>query len=73
MLLIAIRFAPIAPISARWVPLMAALVATVGVMGWGQTNSQWNTMGDDEAGWLTTSKNDGGDGPHSGGDGPRSG
>ena len=48
-----------------------ALVAS-GAMGQGQTNSQWNTMGD-EAGWLTTSNDVGGDGPHGGGDGPRRG
>jgi hypothetical protein len=49
-----------------------ALVAG-GAMGQGQANSQWNTMGDDQAGWLTTSKDVGGDGPHGGGDGPRRG
>ena len=33
--------------------------------GRGQTNSQWNTMGD-ETGWLTTSKDSGGGGPRKG-------
>jgi hypothetical protein len=67
MLLIAVRFAPYA------LCLMAALAVTVGVMGRGQTNSQWNTMGGDATGWLTTSNDDGGDGPRRGGDGPRKG
>ncbi len=61
MLLIVIRFALLT------LCLTAALVATVDVMRRGQTNSQWNTMGDDEVGWLTTSNDDGGDGPRSGG------
>ena len=56
--LIVIRFALTAPISARWVPL-AAVEST----GRGQTNSQWNTMGDGETGWLTTSNDGGGSGP----------
>ncbi len=60
-LLIAIRFALIAPISARWGPLAAGEPT-----GRGQTNSQWNTMGDDEAGWLTTSKDGGGSSPQEG-------
>ena len=47
-------------------------LAASGAMGQGQANSQWNTMGD-ETGWLTTSKDVGGDGPHGGGDGPRRG
>ena len=68
MLSIVIRFAPIAPISARWV-----VATSVDGTGWGQTNSQWNTMGKEEPGWLTTSTVVGGDGPHGGGDGPRKG
>lgn len=63
--LIVVRFAlkPLTPM---------ALAACGASMGQGQANSQWNTMGD-EAGWLTTSTDDGGDGPHGGGDGPRRG
>jgi hypothetical protein len=65
-LLIVVRFALITPISARWVPQAAALTAGVASAGWGQTNSQWNTMGEDEQGWLTTSTDGGGDGPQEG-------
>ena len=50
------------------------LVATVDGVWQGQTNSQWNTMGDDGTGWLTTSKDVvGGDGPRGRGDSPRRG
>ena len=62
--LIVVRFALIA--------LSLVALAASGAMGQGQTNSQWNTMGD-QAGWLTTSKDVGGDGPHGGGDGPQRG
>ena len=66
-LLIVIRFALVA------LSLVAVLATAVESTGWGQTNSQWNTTSNDGTGWLTTSKDDGGDGPRSGGDGPRSG
>ena len=62
--LIVVRFALI--------DLSLVALAASGAMGQGQTNSQWNTMGDQES-WLTTSKDDGGDGPHGGGDGPQRG
>ena len=58
MVLIVVRFALMS-----LTPM--ALVACGGAMGRGQTNSQWNTMGD-ETGWLTTSKDGGGDGPQQG-------
>jgi len=45
---------------------LVALAATADAMGRGRTNSQWNTMGDGKADWLTTSKDDGGDGPQRG-------
>ena len=66
--LIVIRFA------LNTLSLAVAPVAAVDGMWRGQTNSQWNTMGDGETSWLTTSKDVvGGDGPRSGGDGPRRG